>query len=79
MVTFHKIDDATTRVAVQMDFVPEGLKEKLGDMLGVPERRVKGDLDGSRSSSSRAVRKPARGAARFPAKGDRRLQGVRSR
>ena len=45
VVTFHKIDDGTTRIAVQMDFVPEGLKEKLGDALGVPDRRVKGDLE----------------------------------
>jgi uncharacterized membrane protein len=45
VVTFHKIDDETTRVMVQMDFVPEGLKEKIGDALGAPERRVKGDLE----------------------------------
>ncbi len=45
VVTFHKIDDATTRVAVQMDFVPEGLKEKIGDAIGAPDRRVKGDLE----------------------------------
>jgi uncharacterized membrane protein len=45
VVTFHKIDDSTTRVAVQMDFVPEGLKEKLGSALGFADRRVKGDLE----------------------------------
>ena len=45
VVTFHKIDDHTTRVMVQMDFVPEGIKEKIGDALGAPERRVKGDLE----------------------------------
>ena len=45
VVTFHRIDDATTRVMVQMDFVPEGVKEKIGDALGVPDRRVKGDLE----------------------------------
>jgi uncharacterized membrane protein len=44
-VTFHKIDDDTTRVAVQMDFVPEGLKEKLGGALGFADRRVNGDLE----------------------------------
>ena len=27
-----------------LDFVPEGVKEKLGDALGAPDRRVKGDL-----------------------------------
>ena len=44
VVTFHKIDDNTTRVMVQMDFVPEGIKEKIGDALGAPDRRVQGDL-----------------------------------
>ena len=28
-----------------MDFVPEGLKEKLGGALGFADRRVKGDLE----------------------------------
>ena len=45
VVTFHQLTDDTTRVMVQMDFVPEGIKEKLGDALGAPERRVKGDLE----------------------------------
>jgi uncharacterized membrane protein len=45
VVTFHKIDDSTTRVMVQMDFVPEGIKEKIGDAIGAPDRRVAGDLE----------------------------------
>jgi uncharacterized membrane protein len=45
VVTFHKIDDATTRVAVQLDFAPEGLKERIGNALGAPDRRVKADLE----------------------------------
>jgi len=45
VVTFHKIDDNTTRVMVQMDFVPEGIKEKIGDAIGAPDRRVQGDLE----------------------------------
>jgi uncharacterized membrane protein len=44
VVTFHRIDDATTRIMVQMDFVPEGVIEKAGDALGAPDRRVQGDL-----------------------------------
>jgi len=44
VVTFHKLDDGRSRVMVQMDFVPEGIKEKVGDKLGAPDRRVKGDL-----------------------------------
>lgn len=45
VVTFHRIDDAKTRLMVQLDFVPEGVLEKLGDALGAPDRRVKGDLE----------------------------------
>jgi uncharacterized membrane protein len=45
VVTFHKIDSATTRVMVQMDWAPEGIKEKLGSALGADDRRVKGDLE----------------------------------
>jgi len=45
VVTFHRIDDSTTRVMLQMDYEPEGLAEKVGDALGVVERRVKGDLE----------------------------------
>jgi uncharacterized membrane protein len=45
VVTFHRLDDHATRVMVQMDFVPEGIKEKIGDALGAPDRRVKGDLE----------------------------------
>ena len=44
VVTFHRIDDHTTRLMVQMDFVPEGVVEKLGDAIGAPDRRVQGDL-----------------------------------
>jgi uncharacterized membrane protein len=45
VVTFHRLDDDHSRVMVQMDFVPEGIKEKIGDAIGAPDRRVKGDLE----------------------------------
>lgn len=45
VVTFHRIDDSTTRLMVQLDYVPEGVLEKLGDLIGAPDRRVSGDLD----------------------------------
>ena len=44
VVTFHRLDDDTTRVMVQLDTEPEGLVEQAGDKLGVVKRRVKGDL-----------------------------------
>jgi len=45
VVTFHKLDDARTRVMVQMEYEPEGLKESVGSLVGVDDRRVKGDLE----------------------------------
>jgi uncharacterized membrane protein len=45
VVTFHRLDDNKTRVMVQMDVEPEGAVENVGTALGVPERRVKGDLE----------------------------------
>jgi uncharacterized membrane protein len=45
VVTFHRIDDNTTRVTLQMDVEPEGPVESAGTALGVLERQVKGDLE----------------------------------
>jgi uncharacterized membrane protein len=45
VVTFHRIDDDTTRVTLQLDVDPEGIVENLGTALGFLERRVKGDLE----------------------------------
>ncbi len=45
VVTFHRIDDETTRVTLQLDAEPEGLVENVGTALGFLERRVKGDLE----------------------------------
>jgi len=45
VVTFHRIDDETSRVTLQMDVVPEGLVENVGTALGFLDRRVKGDLE----------------------------------
>ena len=44
VVTFHRLDENTTRVMLQMDYEPEGVAEKVGDALGLVTRRVKGDL-----------------------------------
>jgi uncharacterized membrane protein len=44
VITFHRLNDATTRVTAQMDLDPEGFAEKAADKLGVLNRRVKGDM-----------------------------------
>jgi uncharacterized membrane protein len=45
VVTFHRIDPHTTRIMVQMDYVPAGVVERIGSALGVDNRRVQGDLE----------------------------------
>jgi uncharacterized membrane protein len=44
VVTFHRIDDDTTRIMLQLDFEPDGLTESVGDALGFVRRRASGDL-----------------------------------
>lgn len=34
MVTFHRLDENRTRVMVQLDFLPEGIKEKVRQLQG---------------------------------------------
>ena len=45
VVTFHKLDDSTTKVMLQLEFDPEGIVEAAGDKLGFVTRRARGDLD----------------------------------
>ncbi len=45
VVSFHKLSDTTSRVAVQIDWAPEGVVEKVGGLLGFDERSVKKDLE----------------------------------
>ncbi len=45
VVTFHRIDEQTTRVHLQMEYEPESLTEKAGTALGVVSHRIQGDLD----------------------------------
>jgi len=45
VVTFHRIDDTTSRVTLQMDVDPQGVVENVGTALGFLDRQVKGDLE----------------------------------
>ncbi|MEU0382235.1 SRPBCC family protein [Streptomyces cyaneofuscatus] len=44
VVTFHYIDDNTTKIMLQLDYDPEGLAETVGDKLGFVKRQAAGDL-----------------------------------
>ena len=43
VVTFHRLDDAKTRVMIQIDWEPQGVVEKAGAALGFDDRQVKAD------------------------------------
>jgi uncharacterized membrane protein len=45
VVTFHHLDDNTTRVTLQLEAEPEGIKEEVGTALGFLKHQVKGDLE----------------------------------
>ena len=45
VVTFHKLDDRTSRVVLQLDIEPEGAAETIGDKLGFIKRRAEGDME----------------------------------
>ena len=45
VVTFHRIDNDTTRVMLQLDVEPDGAIETVGAAVGRLEREVAGDLD----------------------------------
>lgn len=44
VITFHRLDDQTTRVTAQMDIDPEGFVETAADKLGILGHRVKADM-----------------------------------
>jgi uncharacterized membrane protein len=45
VVTFHKLADDQTRVTVQLDWQPDGVVEKAGQLVGLDDRQVSNDLD----------------------------------
>lgn len=44
VVTFHRLDDTTSRVMVQIDWQPSSLVEKVGSAINVDDRQVERDL-----------------------------------
>jgi uncharacterized membrane protein len=44
VVTFHRIDDNTTRVMLQLEMYPEDWKEKVADFAGLVKKQAKNDL-----------------------------------
>lgn len=45
VVTFHKLDEESCRVTVQLDWEPSGALESAGAAMGVDDRSIKKDLE----------------------------------
>jgi len=63
IVRFEPLGNDATRVEVEMAFEPEGVAELVGSAIGLPERRVKGDLERFRELIEKRGGQP-RGLAR---------------
>ena len=44
VVTFHRLSDDSSKVMLQLEYEPQGITEKVGDLIGVLTARVEGDL-----------------------------------
>jgi uncharacterized membrane protein len=44
VVTFHKLEDARTRVMFQLDMSPETFAEKVGDKVGIVSKAAERDM-----------------------------------
>jgi uncharacterized membrane protein len=44
VVTFHRLDEDSTRVTLQMEYQPQGVVERAGELLRVGERSAASDL-----------------------------------
>ena len=44
LVMFSPLSDATSKLTLQMEYVPSGAIEKTGDAMGLVTKRVEGDL-----------------------------------
>ena len=45
VVTFHQLSDTSTRVTVQLEYEPQGVREQVGDALGYVDRQLERDLE----------------------------------
>lgn len=84
VVTFQSLDEGHTRVRLAMEVEPEGVVEKTGDLLGILDLRVKGDLKrfkgfieerGQATGGWRGRIRPTDGMNPLPADGTRSVPG----
>jgi uncharacterized membrane protein len=59
VVTFHRLDDLTTRVHLQMEYEARTLTEKAGSALGVVSHRIQDDLGRFKELIEQRAHRPA--------------------
>ncbi len=59
VVRFESLGPESTRVTLDLDVEPEGLKEKIGEKLGFVSKHVEGDLKRFKEFSESPVHKTA--------------------
>jgi uncharacterized protein (TIGR02271 family) len=69
VVTFQPLPGERSRVSVRFNYEPQGVKETLGDWLGLVSRRVKGDLERFKQFVEARGREPAGQRATTPTGG----------
>jgi len=45
VITFHPVSESATKLMLQLDFDPEGVREQVADKLGLVKKRAAGDLE----------------------------------
>jgi uncharacterized membrane protein len=71
VVDFHRLDDNTTRVNLQIAYDAEGFAENAASALGVISARVRGDLERFKEFIERRGRESGAWRGRIPAPGER--------
>jgi uncharacterized membrane protein len=67
VVTFQPLGDSQTRISVKIEEEPDGVAERIGEALGLLDRRVKGDLERFKRMIERTGRD---GSRRFERSGE---------
>ena len=63
VVTFHRVSEGVARIMLQMEYEPEGLVEKAGDLLGSHHAGSRATLSVSRPLLNTPAPRPGRGEA----------------
>lgn len=45
VVSFHRLDEGSTRIVLQLEHEPDGILENVGEWVGAVKRRARGDLE----------------------------------